>query len=650
MSERMSGFIETPKSQSPPRRRRACEQCSKAKARCYFQASSSFCERCCKMAISCTEQTSRSLRKPRQMRLHDYIYNKDLAERQRSISASRSPDGGGLPKQSDGVSDSNPRNSSLIAVSSTYAAEMSTYVSASDTEAELEVNLNSQQAYRPLQTTQETRLFNITWPQADETLHVFRQKYMHHFPFVILENGISARYLEQRQPSTFKAIMLIAAPLPFLITAAMKESFFAHLGQRLFIEKEFNLDLLQCVLVCLAWADLCNLTSHQITNLTYTALGYAHNLAASGRSFNTLQRENHALGAIVPAESPALLSKLGAIDAHRAYLGCVSVLSADSARFGRQNPLSGPYVDICRSLLRQHPECPTDFVLERFVRMMQLSDKISDAFHANTNHTGRESYLTLVEETAQRLRPELDSIVESLGFDQQQFRWPSIGNVGSHERSFKLAYNYLTVRLYEPATRFQQIAKGMEDASLDTWRLCLTNCLSTTKAYFENLLAECPDGWYPYQSAIATKPIIFVTIVAARLLLIDVPGWNVKLAYPEFDLAFIIDRFVSQLEDAEETLNQDNEKFAHNIGIKMKPGEVVKSERLTELVRKSKSIKQWYEARRCGVVTYERFGDSTRGPAIIGEGEDSAAQLWWSRQPRWFSGLYENSAWNFDDI
>lgn len=57
-------------------------------------------------------------------------------------------------------------------------------------------------------------------------------------------------------------------------------------------------------------ADICDLSNHQITNLTHVALGYAHNLAASGRSFNASQPES------------------GAIDAHRAFLGCVSVLSA----------------------------------------------------------------------------------------------------------------------------------------------------------------------------------------------------------------------------------------------------------------------------------------------------------------------------------
>lgn len=176
------------------------------------------------------------------------IYNKDSGEQWTTISPSRTPNGDDVPNQGNGL---NPHNSSLIASSSTATMNNSTSISVLDTEDE--ADLNSLQANHPLQTSQETQLFNIPWPQADEILHVFQQRYVHHFPFVVLENGISARQLEQRQPFTLKAIMIIATPLPWLITAALRDSFFAHLGQHLFTEKDFDLDLLQCILLCIAW-------------------------------------------------------------------------------------------------------------------------------------------------------------------------------------------------------------------------------------------------------------------------------------------------------------------------------------------------------------------------------------------------------------
>lgn len=181
-----------------------------------------------------------------------------------TISPSRTPDEDELPKQGNGPNLHGPP----LLVSSTSAMENSTCISLSDTEEAS--GLNSVQANPPLSTSQETQLFNIPWPQADEILHVFQQKYAHHFPFVVLENGISARQLEQRQPFTFKSIMIIATPLPWLITAAMRDSFFAHLGQHLFTEKDFDIDLLQCILLCIAW---CVSTFLSIAIIELTGLG-----------------------------------------------------------------------------------------------------------------------------------------------------------------------------------------------------------------------------------------------------------------------------------------------------------------------------------------------------------------------------------------
>lgn len=75
-------------------------------------------------------------------------------------------------------------------------------------------------------------------------------------------------------------------------------------------------------------ADICDLSSHQIANLTHIALGYAHNLAASGSSFNASRPESNPLSNFASSDRPAMLPKIGAIDARRAFLGCVSVLSA----------------------------------------------------------------------------------------------------------------------------------------------------------------------------------------------------------------------------------------------------------------------------------------------------------------------------------
>ncbi|KAH6652826.1 hypothetical protein BKA67DRAFT_301925 [Truncatella angustata] len=56
---------------SPPRRQRACQPCSKAKARCNFPDNndpSDGCDRCRRVKIQCIPQTTKVLRRPRQLK------------------------------------------------------------------------------------------------------------------------------------------------------------------------------------------------------------------------------------------------------------------------------------------------------------------------------------------------------------------------------------------------------------------------------------------------------------------------------------------------------------------------------------------------------------------------------------------------------
>ena len=87
--------------------------------------------------------------------------------------------------------------------------------------------------------------------------------------------------------------MLVAAPLPVPRLAKMKRNVIAYISQHILVENERNIDLLEGLIVLLAWyvhpllrlfsltplrGDLEILYDTQITNLTHMAIGYAHNL------------------------------------------------------------------------------------------------------------------------------------------------------------------------------------------------------------------------------------------------------------------------------------------------------------------------------------------------------------------------------------
>lgn len=95
--------------------------------------------------------------------------------------------------------------------------------------------------------------FGLTWHQAGLVLDRFRDKYVRYFPYVIIEKGVTAKKLYKTKPFLFRAVMLVAAPLPVPRVEGMKREVMSYLGQHLFVEEERTLDILQGILVCVAW-------------------------------------------------------------------------------------------------------------------------------------------------------------------------------------------------------------------------------------------------------------------------------------------------------------------------------------------------------------------------------------------------------------
>lgn len=73
------------------------------------------------------------------------------------------------------------------------------------------------------------------------------------FPFVIVEDAVVPPQLYTERPFLFRAIMLVAAPLSVPRIVKMKRNVLAYLSQQIFVEEKQTLDLLQGLLVCIAW-------------------------------------------------------------------------------------------------------------------------------------------------------------------------------------------------------------------------------------------------------------------------------------------------------------------------------------------------------------------------------------------------------------
>lgn len=95
--------------------------------------------------------------------------------------------------------------------------------------------------------------FGLTWGQAEQAISNFKIKFMPNFPFVALRPEIFAEQLYLEKPLLFKVIMLVAAPTTLAKLREIKRSVTAYIGQQLVLLEKRDLDLLQGLLVFIAW-------------------------------------------------------------------------------------------------------------------------------------------------------------------------------------------------------------------------------------------------------------------------------------------------------------------------------------------------------------------------------------------------------------
>jgi hypothetical protein len=93
----------------------------------------------------------------------------------------------------------------------------------------------------------------LTWREANAVLDLYRERWLPSFACVPISRGITAQDLLSERPFVFRAVMLIAAPLPVPRLEKMKRNVLAFLGHRLLVGNQRTLDLLQGLMIVLIW-------------------------------------------------------------------------------------------------------------------------------------------------------------------------------------------------------------------------------------------------------------------------------------------------------------------------------------------------------------------------------------------------------------
>ncbi|KLP06032.1 uncharacterized protein FFB20_14090 [Fusarium fujikuroi] len=445
--------------------------------------------------------------------------------------------------------------------------------------------------------------FGLSWPQAAQVLSLFDEEFTSHFPFVTVGSYHTAESLHKGSPFLFRAIMIAAAPLSETEVAKARRNILAYLSFRAMVEEDKTLDILQGVLVIIAWAHRCHIDNSQVTNLAYLALGYAHNL---GITQDMSSARTMSSGASDKEQMTNLLEEI------RALLGLYCVLSIVSTRQSRRNPLDIPYVETYLKIVSQAQATPSDHSIEYIVRFVQMGERLSKSFGEPHKRTLLSPYAVLLEGTGSRFRNDLSRLAESV----------PIGNAETYGQTFELYRLYLLVRLFEPAI----IVACHPDEGVPQFvylLTCLHNCLHAMQSFFGTLL-ESPVDLLLRRSMLTYDQILYVMFQAAKLLLVEIPDWDTQSIRQTLGLTNILDQMVSRYEEAERLRRAAVKQFVFSPFGEESPNEVTST---SKLIKEIRWLKCWLESGFQG---------------LWGEVEDTYQD---ALKPTWSLGLLEGMPW-----
>lgn len=95
--------------------------------------------------------------------------------------------------------------------------------------------------------------FRVTVDDGNRLLHLYRESYSPFFPFVPISPTTNAYELYSTRPLLFKAVMHVVAPQSYHIQHEFSLWFKEYLAHYVILEQEKRLDILQALLLHIAW-------------------------------------------------------------------------------------------------------------------------------------------------------------------------------------------------------------------------------------------------------------------------------------------------------------------------------------------------------------------------------------------------------------
>ncbi|KAF7588572.1 hypothetical protein BBP40_005491 [Aspergillus hancockii] len=344
-----------------------CVNCAKSKVRCLRGSDNSdVCARCCRLGKECRyRETGRrfyGFQKDRQIEALESRVNELVANRGLGSVSTRSP-GVGSPSIADGLD-----------------------ASGKDVVDRGLLNMESAQYF----------------------LDVFRTQMAVHFPFVVIPPGVAAVQVREEKPFLFLAVLASASysnmPLQRLLGTEIKKV----ISTRMVLNGDVSFDLLQGLLVFLAWSHY-HSRPHRYTQFLQLAIALLVELRLDRppqtKTWKTALRFKQEF----TFDNAEYVRPSWGHDEQRAVVGCYYLSSTIAVLLHKPStfPEISAYLEECCRSLYDTGEHPHDKCISYLFQLQVIAEKINGLSWKHSSSSVAELYISTIKSDLQRLQNQL---------------------------------------------------------------------------------------------------------------------------------------------------------------------------------------------------------------------------------------------------
>ncbi|KAJ5627304.1 hypothetical protein N7528_004731 [Penicillium herquei] len=501
--------------------KRACANCSRAKAKCApVDNDSDICQRCLKHNLTCSKTTPVSTR-----RRGKATHAKALEKKLDDIMAL-------LAKQQDHTHCSERRTRFPTAPNDSAPAIIPRPGDASYEDQSLAGSLNQLAGTNsPEESISIVPGFEVTFSEADEILEEYMTTMLPEFPFIPIPSKNSSQMLEDK-PLLLKTILWACRPPPPEVSAAFEHWFRQHIATQTVTLMKKDLELVQAILIFLAWNDIYFYATTKDTALVQLAICLIDDLGLTRPRW----REGLAFESIV--EDAAQMQNKLSHPPKQTRAECRTLMGVyymTSSLLGKRYRLeyTAHFDEYCKKL-QTDQEYPTDSLLVSLVGIRKIAMKVNNFFWELIGNPNNQPSGGVFSIAMASIQNELDTFMNEL---PESLKWNHL--LRTHCASIR-------IRLFEPF-KFGEKCETLGPTHLRS--RMIWDCLQSTHELYD-AFRLVPVESIPPLTVISILHIALAIIKASRLLCVEDPAWDLSTARTMFNLPGILQQLSKVFEDA----------------------------------------------------------------------------------------------------